>query len=92
MLDGRKVQEYTEMIDPIRRKILESGPRGDGDGRSAARVFAEQELGREALPCPSTRKGPVRIRYQEAGSGFPFLSNRRWGAEFGDLRLDHRSL
>ena len=36
-------------------------------------------------------KGPVRIRYQEAGSGFPLLSHRRWGTKLGDLRLDYRS-
>ena len=32
-------------------------------------------------------KGPVRINYEVAGSGFPLLLHRRRGTELGDLRL-----
>jgi hypothetical protein len=59
------------MIDPIRRRILESGRRGDGAGRSA-RAFAQQ-TGQGGAAMSFYEKDPVRIRYQEAGAGFPLL-------------------
>ena len=35
-------------------------------------------------------KGPVRIHYEEAGSGFPLLLIAGGGIEFDDFRLDTR--
>jgi hypothetical protein len=45
-----------------------NGRRGDGDGRGAARVRTA-DWARGAF----YEKGSVRIRYEEAGSGFPLL-------------------
>src|SRR5262249_42825116 len=59
------------MIDPIRRKILKAGAAATVMA-AAPRVFAQQtKQGGAAMSF--YEKGPVRIRYQEAGSGFPLL-------------------
>src|SRR5579863_6439993 len=56
-------------MDPIRRKILATGA-------AAAAISAVPDLfaqtGQTALTS-FYEKGPVRIRYQEVGSGFPLL-------------------
>ena len=58
------------MMDPIRRKMLASGVAATAMA-AAPQVFAQQ--------APQTgggkfyERGPVRIRYDEAGSGFPLL-------------------
>ncbi len=59
------------MKDPTRRKVLATGA-------AATAVAAEQRaLGQQATQGASAarfyEKGPVRIAYQEAGSGFPLL-------------------
>ena len=59
------------MIDPIRRKILKAGAAATVMA-AAPRVFAQQ-TGQGAAAMSFYEKGPVRIRYQEAGSGFPLL-------------------
>jgi pimeloyl-ACP methyl ester carboxylesterase len=57
-------------MDPIRRKILATGA-GAAAMAAARRMFAQQ-IG-QAGAARFYEKGPVRIRYEEAGSGFPLL-------------------
>src|SRR6476661_5607074 len=59
------------MIDPIRRKILKAGTAATVMA-AAPRVFAQQ-TGQGGAAMSFYEKGPVRIRYQETGSGFPLL-------------------
>jgi pimeloyl-ACP methyl ester carboxylesterase len=59
------------MMDPIRRKILKTGAAATVIA-AAPRVFAKQtEQGGAAMAF--YEKGPVRIHYEAAGSGFPLL-------------------
>jgi pimeloyl-ACP methyl ester carboxylesterase len=53
------------MIDPIRRNILATGAAATAMA-AAPRVFAQQT-------GTFYEKGPVRIHYEEVGSGFPLL-------------------
>jgi pimeloyl-ACP methyl ester carboxylesterase len=58
-------------MDPIRRKILKTGA-----GMAAMAAAAPQGLAQQAGQKGTARfyeKGSVRIRYEEAGSGFPLL-------------------
>ena len=58
-------------MDPIRRKILATGAAVTAMA-AAPRVFGEQSgQGRSAESF--YQKGPVRIHYQDVGSGFPLL-------------------
>jgi pimeloyl-ACP methyl ester carboxylesterase len=58
-------------MDPIRRKILKTGAAATAMA-AAPRIFAEQSgQGRSAMSF--YEKGAVRIRYEQAGSGFPLL-------------------
>jgi pimeloyl-ACP methyl ester carboxylesterase len=57
------------MVDFIRRKLLKTG--AAATAMAATGVFAQQR-GQEAA-ATFFEKGPVRIRYQEWGSGFPLL-------------------
>jgi pimeloyl-ACP methyl ester carboxylesterase len=57
-------------MDPIRRKILKTGA-GAAAMAAAPPIFAQQS-GQEGA-ARIYEKGPVRIRYEEAGSGFPLL-------------------
>jgi pimeloyl-ACP methyl ester carboxylesterase len=57
-------------MDPVRRKILKTGA-GAAAMAAAPPIFAQQS-GREAA-ARFYEKGAVRIRYEEAGSGFPLL-------------------
>jgi len=57
-------------MDPIRRKILTTGA-GVAAMAAAPQLFAQQS-GQEGA-ARFYEKGPVRIRYEEAGSGFPLL-------------------
>jgi pimeloyl-ACP methyl ester carboxylesterase len=59
------------MTDPIRRKILKTGAAVTVTA-AAPRVFA-QRTGQGGAAMSFYEKGPVRIRYEEAGSGFPLL-------------------
>jgi pimeloyl-ACP methyl ester carboxylesterase len=56
-------------MDPIRRKLLKTGAAATAMA-AATRVLAQggQEAGMSFF-----EKGPVRIRYEEAGTGFPLL-------------------
>ncbi len=59
------------MVDPTRRKILKTGAAATVIA-AAPRVFTEQTAQRGAA-MSFYEKGPVRIHYQEVGSGFPLL-------------------
>src|SRR5216110_3528553 len=58
-------------MDPIRRKILRTGVAATAMA-AAPRVFAG-ETGQAGAATSFYEKGPVRIRYEEFGSGFPLL-------------------
>jgi pimeloyl-ACP methyl ester carboxylesterase len=58
-------------MDRIRRKILKTGVTATAIA-AAPRVFAQQ-TGQRAGVMSFYEKGPVRIHYEEAGSGFPLL-------------------
>jgi pimeloyl-ACP methyl ester carboxylesterase len=57
-------------MDPIRRNILATGAAATAMA-AASRVFAQQTAPGGAAKF--YEKGPVRIRYEEAGAGFPLL-------------------
>src|SRR3977135_883958 len=57
-------------MDPIRRKILTTGA-GAAAMAAAPQMFAQQSG--QGGAARFYEKGPVRIRYEEAGSGFPLL-------------------
>src|SRR5260221_6091725 len=59
------------MMDPIRRNILATGAAATAVA-AASRVFAQQ-TGQGGAAMSFYEKGAVRIRYEEAGSGFPLL-------------------
>src|ERR1700684_3001913 len=59
------------MIDKIRRTILATGAAATAMA-AAPRVFAQQ-AGQGGIATAFFEKGPVRIHYQVAGSGFPLL-------------------
>ena len=58
-------------MDPIRRKILKAGAVATAMA-AAPRVFA-QETEQGGAGVSFYERGPVRISYEEAGSGFPLL-------------------
>ena len=58
-------------MDPVRRKLLKTGAAATAMAAAAPGVFAQQ-AGRDAGGS-FFQKGPVRIQYEEAGSGFPLL-------------------
>jgi pimeloyl-ACP methyl ester carboxylesterase len=58
------------MVDPIRRKLLKTGAAATVVA-ATPRVLAQAAQGRSARSF--YEKGPVRIHYEESGSGFPLL-------------------
>jgi pimeloyl-ACP methyl ester carboxylesterase len=62
------VSEEDAKMDPIRRKLLQAG--AAATAMAAGRVFAQTGQGAAGS---FYEKGPVRIYYEEAGSGFPLL-------------------
>ena len=58
-------------MDPMRRKILAGGAAATAMA-AARRVFGGQ-AGQAGGRTSVYEKGPVRIHYTEAGSGFPLL-------------------
>src|SRR6266700_8311665 len=58
-------------MDPTRRKILATGAAAAAMA-AAPRLFA-QETGQGGAAMSFYEKGPVRIHYEEAGSGLPLL-------------------
>ena len=59
------------MMDPIRRKMLKTGAAATVMA-AAPRVLAQQ-AGQRGASASVYQKGPVRVHYQETGSGFPLL-------------------
>ncbi len=59
------------MTNSIRRKILKTGAAATVMA-AAPRVFTQQ-AGQGAAAMSFYERGPVRIRYEESGSGFPLL-------------------
>jgi pimeloyl-ACP methyl ester carboxylesterase len=55
-------------MDPIRRKMLRAG----AAMAAAPRMFADQR-GQGGSTMPVYEKGPVRIRYEDTGAGFPLM-------------------
>ena len=58
-------------MDPIRRKILKTGAAAAAIA-ATPRVLVQQ-TGQGGAAMSFYEKGPVRIRYEETGSGFPLL-------------------
>jgi pimeloyl-ACP methyl ester carboxylesterase len=58
-------------MDPIRRKILKTG--AAATVMAAARRVFGQQTGQGGAAMSFYEKGPVRIHYEEFGSGFPLL-------------------
>src|SRR2546422_1582548 len=58
-------------MNPTRRKILATGAAATAMA-AVRRVFAEQS-GQGGTATSFYEKGPVRIHYEETGSGFPML-------------------
>ena len=58
-------------MDPVRRKLLKTGAAATAMA-TASRVFAQQ-TGKGEAGMSFYEKGPVRIHYDQAGSGFPLL-------------------
>ena len=59
------------MTDNMRRKLLKTGAAAAAMA-ATPRVFAQQ-AGRGGAATSFYQKGPVRIRYEQTGSGFPLL-------------------
>jgi pimeloyl-ACP methyl ester carboxylesterase len=60
------------MIDPIRRNMLATGAAATAIAAAAPTVLAQQ-AGQGGAAMSFYERGAVRIRYEEAGSGFPLL-------------------
>ena len=61
------------MVDPLRRKILKTGAAAAAMAAAAPGALAQQ-AGQAAAPTGKFyEKGPVKIHYQEWGSGFPLM-------------------
>jgi pimeloyl-ACP methyl ester carboxylesterase len=58
-------------MDATRRKILKTGAAATAMA-AASRVFAQQP-GKQGAAMSFYEKGPVRIHYEDTGSGFPLL-------------------
>src|SRR5438309_4031204 len=66
-----RTSRRTLIMDPTRRKILKTGAAAAAMA-AAPRVLAQQ-AGRGGAAGSFFEKGPVKIHYQETGSGFPLL-------------------
>ncbi len=60
------------MIDPVRRNMLATGAAATAIAAAAPTVLAQQ-AGQGGAAMSFYERGAVRIRYEEAGSGFPLL-------------------
>jgi pimeloyl-ACP methyl ester carboxylesterase len=58
-------------VDSTRRTLLTTG--AAAAAVAATRAIAQQRTGKEGTAMSYYEKGPVRIHYEEAGSGFPLL-------------------
>src|SRR6267154_2320468 len=73
-------------MDPIRRNILATGAAATAMA-AAPRLFAQQTA-QGGAAMSFYEKGPVRIHYEEAGSGFPLLRNANGGQSSGPFEID----
>src|SRR5262245_11874617 len=71
LAQNRRNREDFAMIDPIRRNILATGAAATAVA-AAPQVFA-QSLAQGGAKMSFYERGPVRIRYTEAGAGVPLL-------------------
>ena len=67
-------------MDPTRRKILKTGAAATVMAAAAPGVFGQQ--GASGGAGSVYEKGPVRIHYQEFGSGFPLMLIAGGGLNF----------
>jgi pimeloyl-ACP methyl ester carboxylesterase len=67
---GKTTIEEAPIMDPVRRNIVATGVAA-ATMAAAPQVFAQQTA--QGGTAKFYEKGPVRIRYDEAGSGFPLL-------------------
>jgi len=58
-------------MDPSRRKLLKAG--AAATAMAAAQRVLAQQTGQGGAAMSFYERGPVRIHYEEAGSGFPLL-------------------
>ncbi len=58
-------------MDPTRRKLLETG--AAATAMAAAQALFGKQAGKGAGAMSFYEKGPIRIHYEETGSGFPLL-------------------
>jgi pimeloyl-ACP methyl ester carboxylesterase len=58
-------------VDSTRRTLLTTG--AAAAAMATARALAQQRTGQGGAAMPFYEKGPVRIHYEETGSGFPLL-------------------
>ena len=58
-------------MDPIRRKILGAG--AAATAMAAAKGVFAQQTGPAGAGARFYEKGPVRIRYEDVGAGFPLM-------------------
>src|SRR5687767_5587552 len=66
---GQRQRHRRTPMDRIRRKILKTGAAATAMAAAAPEIFAQQgEAGMSFY-----QRGPVRIRYEVAGTGFPLL-------------------
>ena len=73
-------------MDPIRRKILATG--AAATAMTAVPGLFGQQTGKGAGAMSFYEKGPVRIHYEEFGSGFPSDAYFRRGIELDDRWLE----
>src|SRR3954466_14971042 len=59
-------------MDPSRRNMLATGAAATAIAATAPQVFAQQ-AGQGGAAMSFYEKGQVRIRYEEAGAGYPLL-------------------
>ena len=71
-------------MDPIRGAAVTAMAASPG-------VFAQQ-TGQGAKAMAFYEKGPVRIHYEESGSGFPLVAHSRRGIEWCDYGVTHTAL
>jgi pimeloyl-ACP methyl ester carboxylesterase len=70
IINGISISGGTQMMDPIRRAILATGVAATAAATAGTRLFAQTAQG---AAMGTYEKGPVRIHFEEAGSGFPLL-------------------
>src|SRR5688572_21961723 len=73
MICGHKKIGRTAIMDPVRREILKTGAAVTVSAMAAVPQALAGETAQAGTAGSFYEKGPVRIHYQEFGSGFPLL-------------------